>query len=75
MHVYMHVKTCTFTCMFYMHVYLKGQNDRINIEKDELDEYKWLSLEEMRKNPHIWCRIIELFEKVEDNLRDIQRII
>jgi 8-oxo-dGTP pyrophosphatase MutT (NUDIX family) len=72
---YQHPNGYFITNNFCTAEYLKGQNDRINIEKDELDEYKWLSLEEMRKNQHIWCRIIELFEKVEDNLRDIQRKI
>ena len=56
--------------------YLKSQNDPINIDKDELDEYKWLSLEEMRNmRQKIWYKIIELFEKVEYSLRNEQRII
>ena len=56
--------------------YLHDQNYPINIDNDELDEYKWLSLDEMRrKNRQIWCKIIELIEKVEDNLRHKQKII
>ena len=55
--------------------YLHDQNYPINIDNDELDEYKWLSLDEMRKIPQIWFKIIKLIEDVEGNLRNIQCII